>query len=410
MGHRRTPVILAAVLFAAAVVAGVPASAGSPLHPPQDHNTTIRKDAQPTPANTNTYVEGSFEMKIFFDAVTGFQRFSRDPVTEIAYDGSNGGVLGEYLPGSTSGWVPSPGEEIYATFVPKVEIDMIKRINDVARLRADISFGRPQSGSFVVGHALNHAYAAVKLSQNYNMELLIGRFGGQAGYEPFRAYHNDTVSWSIMWRGNLYPPGMTGMQLSADLTNTLSAFFIVSNGNINDADALVGTLPSFQASLVWTWGPEAQPDTFVFTPYFGPESGNNRPFTYGADVTFVHWLTRRLKLGLEACYQRDNMVLGSPAPASDTDYASGLVNLRWDITPSWYGVLKYVYARQVGEGNGVLDLTGADQSIHESSIGVGYQLNDSSKFKGEFRFDVIDPETGPTQTIPGAAFEYAWFF
>lgn len=360
-------------------------------------------------ADIKNFVRGGFEMNIFLDAVTGFQRFSNDPVTEVAYDGSNAGVLGEYLPGATMLWVPSPGQRVAATFVPKVEVDIVKRINEVARLRADMSFGRPGSGAYVNGLTVSHAYAAVKLSQKHNVELLIGRFGGQAGYEPFRAYHNDTVSWSIMWRGYLYPPGMTGIQLSADLTNTMSIFLVAANGVISDDVRLRKTLPSFLATLEWTWGPEAQPNQLVITPWFGPESGGNRPFTYGGDVTFVHWLTRRVKLGLEACYQRDNAVAGI-AGAENTDYASGLFNLRWDITPSWYGVVKYVFARQFAAGNGVLNLTGAEQNIHEASIGAGYQLTDSSKFKGEFRFDVVDPDAGRTQTIPGAAFEYSWFF
>ena len=213
-----------------------------------------------------------------------------------------------------------------------------------------------------------------------------------------------------MWRGSLYPPGMTGVQLSADLTNTMSAFFVVSNGNINDSSLQRGTLPSFLMTLEWTWGPEARPNQLVLTPWFGPESGLNRPFTYGADVTFVHWLNERLKLGLEGCYQRNNAVSDQLIQVENTDYASGLFNLRWDITPSWYGVLKYVFARQFGIGNGSQNLTGAKQSIHESSVGVGYQLTDSSKFKGEFRFDVVDPDAGRTQTVPGLAFEYAWFF
>jgi len=203
---------------------------------------------------------------------------------------------------------------------------------------------------------------------------------------------------------------MTGVQLSADLTNTMSAFFVVSNGNINDSSFLRGTLPSFLVTLEWTWGPEARPNQLVFTPWFGPESGGNRPFTYGADVTYVYWLTERLKLGLEACYQRNNAVDGSLLPAEDTDYASGLMNLRWDITPSWYGVIKYVFARQFGVGNGVQNLTGAKQNIHEASLGFGYQMTDSSKVKGEFRFDAVDPDSGRTQTIPGAAVEYAWYF
>lgn len=351
-------------------------------------------------------VRGGVELNFFLDTVVGFQRFSRDPITEIADDGSYAGVMGENL----SLWPAAnpivPGQDVLSISVPKIEIDIAKHFGERARLRGDISFGRPNSGSYINSIVASHAYAAISLTKDNSVEVLIGRFGLQAGYEPFRGYHNDTVSWSIMWRGALYPPGATGIQLSADLTNTFTLYLTAANGAIRDSTAKGNTMPAFIASLEWDWGSDARPNLVVLTPYISSDSGGNRPFSYGGDATFIYWFDEHLKLGLEGCYLMTNDNGGG----ENTAYASGLFNLKYQFNPKWYGVLKYVFARQFGSGNGALNLTGAKQNIHESSIGFGYQLTDIARIKGEFRMDVINPTYSPTQTIPGAAIEYAWFF
>jgi hypothetical protein len=357
-------------------------------------------------AADNKWVKGGFEMSIFFDVQAGYQHFSDDPITEIAYDNSTAGPLGESLSSWPVGFTPIPGHGVFGTFVQKVELDMMKRFGDRVRLRADISFGRAESGSYTPGVTANHAYIAVRLTDKYNVQLRLGRFGLQPGYEPFRSYDNDSASWSILWRGNLYPPSATGVQLSADVTDHFSFYFVAANGTINDSVFKGNTLPIFESSLVWTWGSDAKPNQLVVTPWIGPESGENRPLTYGGDVTLTLWEFDRWKIGLEACYQRDN----ATALGVNTDYYAGLVNVRYDLTPNWYLLGKYVFAKQTAPGNGVLNLTGAEQNIHESLVGVGYQLTDSAKIKGEFRFDIVDPAAGATQYVPGAVMSYAWLF
>lgn len=354
------------------------------------------------------HVKGSgFEMNIMLDTIVGYQRFSDAPVTEIAYDGSSGGVMGEML--SLQGTsIMKPNGNVLMFTVPKLEIDISKHFEDVVRLRADLSFGSPNIGSFVNGVLMNHAYVAVRPTKDRNIEILIGRFGLQAGYEPFRPFMNDTISWSIMWRGNLYPPGATGIQLSADLTRNFKFYFTAANGTINDSTFKFNTLPCFIATVEWDWGSDIRQNQVVITPYAGPESGWNKPLTYGIDATVVHWFGYKWKLGLEAMFQRDKKV--SDTVGANTNYTSGLFNLRYQFTPDWYGVIKYVFARQSEAGNGVLNLTGAEQDIHESSIGFGYSLTDFAKIKGEFRIDVINPAYSAWQYIPGAAFEYTWFF
>lgn len=357
-------------------------------------------------AAENKWVKGGFEMSVFFDVLMGYQHFSDDPITEIAYDGSPAGPLGESISTWPIAFMPMPGKGVFGTYVQKVELDMMKHFGDKVRFRADVSFGRAESGSYSPGVTANHAYVNVRLTDRYNVQLRLGRFGLQPGYEPFRSYDNDSASWSILWRGNLYPPAATGAQLSADLTDTFSLYFVVANGTINDSIAKGNKLPIFESSLVWTWGSDARPNQFVVTPYIGPESGGNRPLTYGGDVTLTLWELNRWKIGLEACYQRDN----ATALGVNTDYYAGLVNVRYDLTPNWYLLGKYVFAKQTAMGNGVLNLTGAEQNIHESLVGVGYQLTDSAKIKGEFRFDIVDPAVGATQYVPGAVMSYAWLF
>ena len=115
-------------------------------------------------AADNKWVKGGFEMSIFFDVQAGYQHFSDDPITEIAYDNSTAGPLGESLSSWPVGFTPIPGHGVFGTFVQKVELDMMKRFGDRVRLRADISFGRAESGSYTPGVTANHAYIAVRLT------------------------------------------------------------------------------------------------------------------------------------------------------------------------------------------------------------------------------------------------------
>lgn len=345
------------------------------------------------------FVAGNFEITGYLDTVAGFQRFSNDTITEVEADGSYAGVLGEWLPAVTGGPPPSPGQTILGTFVPKLELDISRRFGDRARLRADISFGRGNSGSLQDGIVPNHVYAAVRLDDSYNVELVVGRFGLQAGYEPFRMYDNDTISWSSLWRSSIYPPSATGIQLSADLTPNFTIFFTAANGVINDSLIGRGNLPSFLTTLEWQWGNPAFSDMLVITGYTGPEIGGNSPLTYGGDITMILFFNERLKLGFEVSGQGDNSKT-QDATAS----AGALVNLLWRVTPTWSTVAKFCVLRQWGDATTSLNLTGTSQRIYETSLGVLYQLTDSVVTKGEFRIDSIDPDGSRAQTVPGAAF------
>ncbi|MFA5811215.1 MAG: outer membrane beta-barrel protein [bacterium] len=343
-----------------------------------------------------------FELSGYINTAMGFQHFSNDPVTEVAYDGSSGGSMGEWLPITSFGGSITPGEDFFEIAVPNVELDIVKHFGDRARLRADLQVGRPNSGSQVGTNTLSHAYAAVTLSKKYGLELVVGRFGLPPGFEPYEAYYNDTVSWSIIWRGLIAPGSGTGVMLTWSASDYIDVMVAAVNGLINDSLLKDNNLKTFIGSMLVTWGDEAQPSTFALSPFGGPESGGNRPMTIGADGTLTWWINKRWQLGLEATYQRDNAIAGNPA-SKDTSYLAGLINIHWEPDPAWYAVARYTTSWQNGPGNVALNLTGAEQMIHEITLGMGHFISDGVKFKLEGRFDIVSPKSSARQWIAGGA-------
>ncbi|MFH1829828.1 MAG: outer membrane beta-barrel protein [Pseudomonadota bacterium] len=361
----------------------------------------------PAFAQTHDHVLGGFEMNGYVIAVAGWQRFSNDPITANGDDGSYEGPIGAWLPGAVvaGAAAPQPGSNFIGFFIPKVEFDIIKRFGNRARLRADLQFGRPQSGSGAGFFNLEHAYAVVTLVEKYNVELWLGRIGLQAGFEPYQNYYNDTISWSLLWRSIFPPAFITGAQISAVFSDNWSLYVAVGNGAIRDTTAMPKEMPSWVTSLIYSWGEQINESSLVLTGWFGPESNSNRHFTFGCDVTLSWWIAPKWELGLEAEWQRDN---GNGGP--NTDYAAALLNLHWDFAPKWYGVFKYAYGQQFDVGNGVINKTGAKQQIHEHSLALGYYIADSAKLKLEGRFDVVAPAGGRTQYVGGTAIALNYAF
>jgi hypothetical protein len=344
-------------------------------------------------------VRGGFELSGYLNTVMGFQHFSDESITERADDGSYGGPIGEWIPDTRSPFPPAPGTNRLTFAVPNLELDIVKHFGERARLRADLFFGRPASGSDIANTAISHAYGAVTLSKEHGIELLIGRFGLPPGFEPYEAYWNDTISWSIIWRALIAPGAGTGVRLSYAPWEHLDLFFAATNGLVHDWTSKLNDLPTFTLSALFKWGDKAKESTFALTPFVGPESGGNTPITVGADATLSWWMTKQWQLGLEAIYQRDDAAAGGV----DTSYWGGLVNLHWEPTPAWYGVLKYAMTWQGAPGNGVLNLTGAEQVVHEMSLGMGHFLADGMKLKLEARFDIVDPPGAAAQWVGGGA-------
>lgn len=354
-------------------------------------------------AGAPEWVLGGLELNGYINVGAGFQHFSNDPVTAIPAEGP----IGQWIPPSTiaNAPPPAPGSDYFQFFIPKIEIDVVKHFGKRARLRADIQMGRPASGSSSGVLNIDHAYLVVRLADTYNVDFWIGRLALQAGYEPYQDYYNDTVSFSLLWR-TIYPPATTtGAQISAVFNDNWSIYFSFGNGVINDSTVGRKTMPSFVTSLIYTWGAEIRQSNVVITGWWGPESGGNRPFSYGFDVTSTWYFAPRWLVGLEANWMRDD---GAGGPT--TDYAAGLFNLRWDFSKHWYGVIKYAYGRQFAAGNGSINKTGAKQQIHENSIALCYFIADSAKLKMEGRADVIVPAGGATQVVSGAAMSLNYAF
>lgn len=343
---------------------------------------------------------GDFTMSAYLSTGVGWQHFSNAPITEWTNDGSFAGVLGSVLPNVATGVPPLPTEDIFMAFVEMAEIDIVRHFGERTRLRADLFFGRPFSGSWVglPGIDIEQAFAAVMLSERYGIEFTLGRFITLVGFESTEPYFNDAISWSILSRSNIYPYFATGAQLSFGIADGVTLFAVVSNGVVGDTTARPNDVPAGLATLEVRWGEEDQESWFTLTPFIGPESGSNRHFSFGADAAFGIWATDRLQVGLDAVYHRDNSAGGE-----NTDYAAGLLNLHYDFTERLFGFLRYTFARQFQGGNGVLNLTGAKQSIHEMSAGGGFQIVDGMKFKFEARTDAVVPAGSRTQWVPGVA-------
>ena len=348
-------------------------------------------------------------MSGYLNTGAGWQKFSNDPITEIADDGSYAGPLGEWLPGTTMGNPkPQPGDSYFEFFIPKVELDIRKRFGDRARLVADLQFGRLQSGSALPVPGINvvHAYGAVTLYKPKNVEIWIGRLGLQAGFEPYEDYINDTISYSILWRGLVAPPNATGVQVTGDITDNVHYYFIVSNGTIHDTTFKVSDVPSFMNTWIINWGPDEKQSGVVITPYVGPESNSNSVLSAGIDAYTYWWITDKFQLGLEGTFQRD----GATGQGPTTHYAAALLNLHWEFAKKWYVVGKYVYGGQYDVGNGALNLTGAKQNIHEFTLCFGHYITETAKIKFEGRLDAVDPANGPNQYVGGLAMSMNYAF
>lgn len=350
------------------------------------------------------FVTGGFEASGHIVAGAGLQHFSNNPVTEWTNDGTFPGVIGAYIPNVAAGTLPAPGQDNFMFYVDDAEIDIIKSFGKHVALRADLEFGRIASGSFW-NFNLQQAYVTANIPVGNGIEVLVGRFWGKAGFEADDAYDNEIISWSILTRSNVYPYMMTGFGIHYEFNDLVELHVYTINGITNDSTFKVNDVPSFAATLRFNWGEEESESTVGISPYGGPESGSNRHWTYGIDVDFNVYVTDSFAIGGEGVFRRDNG-FGGP----NTYYAGGLFELYYDFTDAWYGVARYTYFQQFDAGNGVLNLTGAQQQIHEASLAGGYWINDACVIKAETRFDYIDPAGAASQWNLGGALAFAYGF
>lgn len=351
-----------------------------------------------------SFVKGGFEA--FGHVVTGigFEHFSNDPVTEWTNDGTFPGVIGSYIPNVAGGTLPAPGQDNFMFYVDDAELDLVKTFGKNVALRADLEFGRLASGSFW-NFNLQQAYMTANIPVGNGIALTLGRFWGQAGFEAFDAYDNEIISWSILSRSGVYPFVFTGCEFRYEFNDLIELYVSIANNMTTDSTAMIDDVPSTAATLRFNWGNEDSESYVMFTPFFGPESGDNRHFTYGFNADFNVYVTDAFAIGGQGVWRRDNG-FGGPT----TNYAGGLFELYYDFTDAWYGVIRYTYFNQMAAGNGVLNLSGAEQQIHEASLAGGYWLNDACVVKAEARFDYIDPNAAADQWNLGAALAFAYGF
>ncbi len=343
---------------------------------------------------------GGFEITGFLNVGAGFQHYSRDPITKNLNGGSAfGGSLGAVLPGVNGGPAPVPGEDYLLAFIDNLELDIVKSFGKRARLRADLYFARPLSGSAVGTTSVEHAYLAVTLSEKYGAELALGRIGLETGIEPYERYSLDTISESVLSNASMYPGPVTAMQLAFTPIDDVTLYLLAANGMTDDTLIRTTAIPSGIGIVEVNWGDPDQGNGIVITADVSPDSDANGHLTYGGNIDLYQYVLPNLQLSLEGLARRDNAIAGGV----NTTYAAALGNLRWDITKRWYAVFKYAYAWQSAAGNGFYNLTGAHQQLHEAWIGFGHYLADTVKLKWEVRMDVTDPAVGATQWIASSA-------
>lgn len=358
----------------------------------------------PATAGAENYVTGGFEA--FGHVVTGigFEKFSNNPVTEWTNDGTFPGVIGSYIPNVAAGTLPSPGQDNFMFYVDDAELDIVKTFGKNIGIRADLEFGRLSSGSFF-DFNMQQAYLTANIPMGNGLEFTIGRFWGPAGFEGNDAFDNEIISWSILTRANLYPYMYTGIKARYEFNDNLALSLVVSNDNVSDTTATMDDVPSFTAHLRINWGEEDHENTVGITPFFGPESGDNTHFSYGMDVDWYVYLTESLSIGGEGLFRRDNG-FGGP----NSEYAAGIFEIYYDLTEAVYGVIRYSYCRQFDVSNGVLNLTGDKQQIHEASLGGGWWFADNAGLKAEARFDYIAPDDNANQWNVGASLAFMYGF
>jgi len=363
------------------------------------------------------YVAGGFEMAGHVMAGAGYQHHNNKAQTYFTTDGDIGydaGVMGKYL-----GTAPNNRSDHWSFFVDEVELDIMKSFGENVRLRADLDFGRvASSGRNSAAFVLEQAYATANIPVGNGIEFLMGRFNTPIGFESVDVIDNDTISKSVLVTG-LRPANTTGMKIYYAFSDLVDLHFYVVNTLTQDSDVKISDVPSLGFRLGFNWGDEGSESTFGLSGGFGPESRvSNKHYTFLADIDLNWWITESFALGLEGLFRRDNAVTNTTGvvAGSNTEYMAGLLNLKYVFSDVWDGTLKYVFAKQFDPTTMVAatfwsNLTGAEQSMHQISLAIGYMIADGAKMKIEPRFDIVNPAGGGnTEYVFGGALAFGYEF
>ncbi len=371
------------------------------------------------------YVAGGFEAAGHVMAGGGWTHFTNNTPAGTSYFPTDGdyvyfpGVLGKYLNPVYAG----PKSDQFEFFVDEVELDLMKSFGENVRLRADLDFGRSaSSGPFQPAFVLEQAYATANIPVGNGIEFMLGRFNTPIGFESVDVPENDTISKSVLVAG-LRPANTTGAKIYYSFSDLVDLHFYIVNSLTQDSNFKVNSIPSFGLRLGFNWGEEGNESTFGISPFFGPETRfSNKHFTYGGDLDLNWWITDAFALGAEGLFRRDDAptATNGVVPNVNNTYIAGLLNLHYAFSDVWDGTLKFAFAKQYQSCNGFIaipgdtlwmNLTGAQQSIYQTSLAGGYEVADGAKMKMEGRFDIINP-AGPSNTYYnyGLALAFAYNF
>ena len=373
------------------------------------------------------YVAGGFEASGHIVAGGGYQHHNNKAQTEVAVDSDGivtfAGPMGKYV-----GTIPTARSDHFSFFVDEAELDLMKSFGENIRLRTDLDFGRiTSSGIGTANFTLEQAYATANIPVGNGLEFLLGRFNTPMGFESVDVADNDTISKSIIVRA-LRPSNTTGAKIYYAFSDLVDLHLYVVNTLTQDSDVKINDIPSVGFRLGFNWGEEGTESTFGISGFFGPETRfSNKHFTFGGDIDANLWLTESFALGLEGLFRRDDAATGVTglAAGTNTEYLAGLLNLHYVFSDVWDGTLKYVFAKQFDPFNGFIpatattpavvptwmNLTGAEQAIHEIALAGAYAVADGAKVKLEGRFDIVNPiGGGNTEYVFGGVMAFAYNF
>jgi hypothetical protein len=354
------------------------------------------------------YVGGGFEAAGNVVVGVGYQHNNNKANTEIERDGDYttfAGPIGKYL-----GQLPNNRTDHTSFFVDTVELDLMKSFGENIRLRADLDFARVNSAGWSYANpvVLEQGYATANIPIGNGLEFLLGRFNTPIGFEAVDVADNDLISKTTLSRA-LRPSNTTGAKIYYAFSDLVDFHFYVVNTLTQDSIFKINDLPSLGFRLGFNWGEEGSESTFGFSGFFGPETRvSNKHFTFGGDIDLNWWITESFALGLEGLFRRDDATTKTfgVLPGSNTEYMGGLLNLHYVFSDVWDGTLRYAFTKQFDPGNGGTarvgdrawqNLTDAEQTINEISLGGAYAVADGAKFKLEGRFDIVNP-TGASNT------------
>ncbi len=365
-------------------------------------------------ANAAEYVAGGFEAAGSVVAGVGYQHQNNKAATEFAtndVESSWAGPIGRYVN------VMGPRQDHFEFFVDSVELDLMKSFGENIRIRADLDFGRFNSGSNFGAFNLEQAYATANIPIGNGLEVLMGRFNVPIGFESVDVVDNDTISKSILIRSGIRPTNTTGLDLYYAFSDLVDFHFYFANRLTNDnMRAKINDLPSFGLRLGFNWGEQGQESTFGVSMFGGLEHNADikKKWTFGGDLDLNWWVNEVFAFGLEGIMRYDQGIAANPSMTT----FGGLLNLKYLFSDVWDGTLKFVYANQNKATNGQWDFIGGTgligkQSVYEISLAGNYLIADGAKLKLEGRVDMIQPPSGNagrTQMVFGGAMAFAYEF